>query len=76
MKITLNYSKNNNGIVLINYSNGRYNKAQRINTISAIDVGNFKKVISYGPEDIDEGFYTSNEKILNGYGNLILLKKL
>lgn len=64
MKVTLNDNKKNNGIVLINYSNRRYKNAQRINTESAIQIGNFKKVISYGPEDIDESFYASNKKIL------------
>lgn len=64
MKITLNH-KNNNGIVLINYSNNRYKNAQKINTKTAIDSGKFSKVISYSEEDIDECFFSSNKNILN-----------
>lgn len=63
MKITLNH-KNNNGIVLINYSNNRYKNAQKINTKTAIDSGKFSKVISYSEEDIDECFFSSNKNIL------------
>lgn len=65
MKITVNKNKNNNGIVIINYSNKRYTGAQKINTESAIKKGGFKKVISYSFEDIDKIFFSANRNILN-----------
>ena len=58
--------------VLINYANAAYRKSQRLNSKTAIEVGGFDKVISYGPRDIDSSFYQKNRHILsqwrgNGY---------
>jgi hypothetical protein len=65
MVITLNKNIKNNGITLINYSNERYTKAQKINTKSAIKNGGFKKVISYSQSDIDVDFCDKNIKIFD-----------
>lgn len=62
--ITLNKNSRNYGITLINYSNERYTKAQKINTISALKIGGFKKVISYSQNDIDVDFWNKNKEIL------------
>lgn len=65
MKIQHNKSKNNNGIVLINYSNEKYTRAQKKNTSSALKIGGFKKVISFSHTDIDTDFMFKNKAILN-----------
>lgn len=64
MKIIENLNKNVVDIILINYSNKFYTRAQKNNTNSAIKLGCFKKVISYQPDDIDELFYQTNQDIL------------
>lgn len=64
MTVTDNKTKHNNGVVLINYSDERYTRAQKKNTKSALKVGGFRKVISFGPEDLDDNFRYSNESIL------------
>lgn len=64
MKIIENLNKNVVNIILINYSNKFYTRAQKSNTKSAIKLGCFKKVISYQPDDIEEQFYQTNKDIL------------
>lgn len=51
--------------VLINYSNLKFRKAQKINSASALNKGGFDKVIEYTPENIDKTFYKNNYKIFN-----------
>lgn len=65
MKIIENFNKNVVNIILINYSNKFYTRAQKNNTKSAIELGCFKKVISYQPNDIEEQFYRKNKEILS-----------
>lgn len=75
MIVKHNERKNNNGITLINYSNRRYTKAQKINSKSALEIAGFKKVISYSPADIDVEFLNKNKKILSqqrGGGYLVV----
>jgi hypothetical protein len=51
-------------IVAINYSNETFKKARKINTLTAKFLGGVDKIISYGPEDMDEKFREDNSKIL------------
>ena len=56
----------------VTYGNEPYENAKQLNAWSAVNKGGIDKVITYGPEDIDSGFYADNEKILkekrgNGY---------
>ncbi len=64
MKIIENFNKNVVDIILINYSDKFYTRAQKNNTKSAIKLGCFKKVISFKSDDIDEQFYQTNKDIL------------
>lgn len=52
-------------IVLVNYSDKNYTKAQKINSKSALKFGEFDSIISYSPEDIDSFFYNKNKHILD-----------
>lgn len=52
-------------VVLINYANAPYKKAQAYCTDTAYKIGKVDKVIEYGPEDIDKSFYQKNETILS-----------
>ncbi len=65
MIVQYNKKNNNNGITLINYSNERYTKAQKINSKSALKIAGFKKVISYSPVDIDVEFLDKNKKMFS-----------
>lgn len=65
MIIKYNKANQNNGITLINYSNEKYKKAQKLNTKSALDIGGFKKVISYSSDDIDVEFWNKNKAIFD-----------
>jgi len=51
--------------VLINYADSNFIKEQKKNSRSGGKVGKFRKVISYGPKDIDEYFYSKNKSILS-----------
>lgn len=58
--------------VAINYANGAYKKAQKVNTKTAYKYGKFDKVIEYSQEDINEDFLEYHRDILcnvrgNGY---------
>lgn len=64
MKVIENYNNSVVDIILINYSNKFYTRAQIKNTKSAIKLGCFKKVISYCPDDIDDHFFEANKEIL------------
>lgn len=52
-------------IIVINYANGPYKKAQKYCTQSAYRKGHADRVIEYGPEDIDKNFYEKNKEILD-----------
>ncbi len=52
-------------IVAINYSDWKYKKAQKFNSLTAIKKGKVDKVISYSPRDIDAEFRKKNASILN-----------
>ena len=57
---------------LVNYANWKFKDQQALNSKSAIEVGNFDSVFSFGPSDIDSEFYSENRNILklskgNGY---------
>lgn len=52
-------------IVAINYSDWKYKKAQKFNSITATQKGKVDKVISYSPKDIDMEFRKKNASILN-----------
>lgn len=52
-------------IVAVNYSDWKYKKAQKFNSITAIEKGKVDKVISYSPKDIDMEFRKKNASILS-----------
>lgn len=52
-------------IVAINYSDWKYKKAQKFNSITATQKGKVDKVISYSPKNIDTEFRKKNASILN-----------
>ena len=54
-----------NRVVLINYANEPYKKAQHFNSWTGRHIAGIKEVIEYGPEDIDTSFYKSNQYILD-----------
>ena len=51
--------------ILINYADNRYKKTQQFNTWTGKVIGNFDKVYSFGPDDIDKEFKNTNSKIFN-----------
>jgi hypothetical protein len=51
--------------ILINYANKTFKEAQKLNTKTGMEIGNFDRVIEYSPEDIDKSFYEKNKKILD-----------
>ena len=54
--------------VLINYADDRtfdFSLKQRLNSKTGEVLGNFDKVVSYSPKDIDSKFYEKNRHILN-----------
>ncbi|MBM7618581.1 hypothetical protein JOC95_000423 [Bacillus tianshenii] len=59
--------------ILINYADKNFKKQQKKNTQTAKSVGNFDRVIEYGPESIDKNFYDkhadfiTNSRKGNGY---------
>ena len=57
--------KEDNKVILINYANEAYKKAQKLNSWTAKIFGGFKNVIEFGPDDIDKDFYEKNKKILD-----------
>ncbi len=57
---------------LVNYANDTYKIAQRVNSWAGKHIGHFDEIISFGPQDIDEGFRETHKNILsakrlNGY---------
>lgn len=50
---------------LINYANKKYRGAQKANTWTAIHIAKFDKVIEYSDQDIEDGFYLKNKRILD-----------
>ncbi len=50
--------------ILINYANDAFKKAQKINSKTGMDVGEFDRVIEYSPKGIDKKFYGKNKHIL------------
>ncbi|MCK4650242.1 hypothetical protein KAT36_03330 [Candidatus Pacearchaeota archaeon] len=50
--------------ILINYANDAFKKAQKLNSKTGMEVGNFDRIIEYGPKDIDKKFYKKNKHIL------------
>lgn len=52
-------------MVLLNYANNNFLRAQKRNTRSGWKVAGFDAVISRGPEDIDAKFWKENEQILS-----------
>ncbi|MCX4296503.1 MAG: hypothetical protein OSJ73_05650 [Lachnospiraceae bacterium] len=52
-------------IVAINYSDWKYKKAQKFNSITATQKGKVDKVISYSPKNIDTEFRKKNASILS-----------
>ena len=55
----------NRKIVLVNYANKLFSRAQKKNAESGLNIGGFDQIISYSPTDIDQDFYIKNRKILN-----------
>jgi hypothetical protein len=58
--------------LLLNYANHAFRKSQRLNSKTAKEIGNFDRVLSFSPRNIDRGFYQANRHILdqekgNGY---------
>jgi hypothetical protein len=58
--------------LLLNYANHAFRKSQRMNSKTGKEIGNFDRVLSYSPRNIDRGFYQANRHILdqekgNGY---------
>ena len=58
--------------LLLNYANHAFRKSQRINSKTGKEIGNFDRVLSYSPRNIDRGFYQANRHIFdqekgNGY---------
>ncbi len=51
--------------ILINYCNNDFKEARARLTKSALEKGNFDRVIEYSAKDIDKDFYQANKKILN-----------
>lgn len=51
--------------ILINFANGGYYKAQKLNSWSGKRIAKFDKVYSFSSEDIDEDFYFQHQKILD-----------
>ncbi len=59
-------------IVIVNYANSLYYDAQKLNSKSGLEFGEFDSVFSYSPKDIGKDFLDENRKILkqvkgNGY---------
>lgn len=50
---------------LLNYANYAFRSSQRKNAQTGLSVAGFDRVLSYGPEDIEEGFYQANQRILD-----------
>jgi hypothetical protein len=50
---------------LINYADQTYYKSQKQNTESALKIGGFDEVISYGVKDLDQEFKDKNKFILD-----------
>jgi len=58
--------------LLLNYANHAFRKSQRMNSKTGKEIGNFDRVLSYSPRNIDRGFYQANRHIFdqekgNGY---------
>lgn len=51
-------------IKLINYGDGKFKKAQKLNTKTAYSKGKVENVISYSSADLDQDFLKKNESIL------------
>lgn len=51
--------------VAINYSDSRFERNRRWNTMTAKLFGGVDKVVEYSPSDIDLEFYEKNSKVLN-----------
>lgn len=49
----------------INYGDNNFQKAKKLNKKTALKIGKADRVISYGPEDIDDYFKQKNNKILS-----------
>ncbi|WGK70117.1 hypothetical protein P0082_04455 [Candidatus Haliotispira prima] len=57
---------------MVNYADDRFGKVQEKNSRTGMEIGGFRKVVSYSPSDIDKKFYLKNKGILsqkrgNGY---------
>ncbi len=50
--------------VLINYATNNFKEAQKFNSHTALKIGGFDEVFSFGPMDIDPIFYKKNQVIL------------
>jgi hypothetical protein len=51
--------------ILINYADGGFAEAQRLNAHTGLLIGGFDRVISYGRKDLDPEFYARNRAILD-----------
>lgn len=52
-------------IALVNYSNIKFRKAQRVNTWSAKHIAKFDKIFEYNESDIPKDFYEKHKNILD-----------
>lgn len=51
--------------ILINYADKNYQQAQRLNSWTGKRLGKFDKILSFGPEDIEEDFRKSHSEIFS-----------
>ncbi len=51
-------------IALVNYSNPKFRKAQKVNTWSGIHIAKFDKVFEYTEKDIDKEYFEKHRNIL------------
>jgi len=52
--------------VLLNYASWEFRPSQKLNSRTGLDIGGFDRAWSFGPRDIDSGFYRENRQILSG----------
>lgn len=52
-------------IVVVNYANDKYKKAQEFNTLTALKKGKASEVFSYSDLNIDKKFYNEHSDILS-----------
>lgn len=52
-------------MILVNYANEKYKKAQKLNSFTGKHVAKFDRVISFGEEDIPKQYYEDHAEILS-----------